>query len=410
MKKHIAFILSLVLCLSTLASCAPREETPPAEMSPTAEQTPQNNNESPDSEGPRLSGTVKVGVLAPITGNQAQFGTHFKTAMGMACERVNADGGINGKELVLEFVDTAGDPTQSADMCAKLAEDEEVVAILGDFASGCSLASGVIATEYEIVQFSPCSSNYAFNEISEWTFSIPGPTWEESSYSAQYVAKKYIGADTVYVFYENNDYANEGFNAFSKTAAEVGLDVVGSSTYPSGETTDFSTEISKARALNPDLVVMIDQNTTSLIVNQIRDSGWDVQLENIGLNTSTKVIEDCGDKSNGLISSACIFYDLSDKWIADWVAEYTERAGMSPVAMSAMSYDTVLILAEALRACGDSIERAAVKDNLYKTDCEFISGHIQFNEDGAISRNYNICQIEDGVWVLREGLDYADAQ
>lgn len=383
MKKLGTLALCIVLCLSMMLGSALAE-------------------------APALNGTVKVGVLAPITGNMAQYGTFFKVTMTMAMERVNAEGGINGKELVLEFMDTAGDPTQSADMCAKLAEDDEVVAILGDFASGCSLASGVIATEYGIVQFSPCSSNYAFNEISDWTFSIPGPTWEESSYSAQYVAKKYLGADTVYVFFENNDYANEGFNAFSETAAKVGLNVVGHSTYPSGDTTDFSAEIAKARQLDPDLVVMIDQNTTSLIVNQIRDSGWDVQLENIGMNTSTKVIEDCGDKSEGMISSACIFYDLNDPWIKAWYDEVTAKAGMTPVANCAMSYDTVLILAEALRACGDEIEREEVKDNLYKTDCEFISGRIQFNEDGAISRDYYICQIENGEWVMRKDLSYVN--
>lgn len=405
MKKLIALALCLVLCLSIFAGCSQNEETP-ATNAPAAA-----GNEAapaaPAEEG-GLNGTVKVGVLAPITGNLAQYGTHFQTAMGMAVERVNAEGGINGKELILEFVDTAGDPTQSADMCAQLAENDEIVCVLGDFASGCSLASGVIATEYEIVQFSPCSSNYAFNEISDWTFSIPGPTWEESSFSAQYVVQKYIGADTAYVFYENNDYANEGFGAFSSKAAEVGLEVVGSSTYPSGETTDFSAEIAKAKALNPDVVVMIDQNTTSLIVNQIRDSGWDVQLVNVGMNTSTKVIEDCGDKTEGMITSACIFFDLSDEWTANWVEEYYARANMSPVAMSAMSYDTIMILAEALRKCGDEIDRAEVKDYLFQTDCEYMSGRIQFNEDGAISRNYNICKVEDGVWVLKEGLDYAN--
>ena len=45
---------------------------------------------------------------------------------------------------------------------------------------------------------------------------------------------------------------------------------------------------------------------------------------------------------------------------------------------------------------------------MYETDGDYMSGHIKFNEDGAISRNYNICQIEDGVWVLKEGLDYAN--
>ena len=393
-------MLSLTMAAGLLAGCGGSDTGSEQEASETAE----NGEES--SSG--LEGTVKVGVLAPITGNYATHGTSFVTSMTMAMEEVNEAGGINGKELVLEFVDTAGDPTQAADMCASLAEDEEIVAILGDWSSGCSLAAGVIATDYGIVEFSPCSSNYDFNEISDWTFSIPGPTWEESTYSAQYVSQKYIGAETVYVFYENNDYANEGFQAYSDTAAEVGLEIVGSSTYPSGETSDFSAEISKARALDPDLVVMIDQNTTSMIVNQIRDSGWDVQLENIGLNTSTKVIEDCGENAEGLITSACIFYDLTDPEIKAWYDEFVERAGQTPQAHTAMSYDTVFILADALRKCGDEIDREEVKDYLYETDGDYMSGHIKFNEDGAISRNYYICEIENGEWVLREGLDYAD--
>lgn len=403
-KKLWSMLLTAAVFAGVLAGCGStgEQEKEAGTEKPAAEETASGEEASETKE------TIKVGVLAPITGNFATHGTSFVTSMTMAMEEINEAGGINGKELVLEFVDTAGDPTQSADMCAKLAEDEEVVAILGDWSSGCSLSSGVIATEYEIVQFSPCSSNYDFNEISDWTFSIPGPTWEESSYSAKYVSQKYIGAETVYVFYENNDYANEGFGAYSEMAEEVGLEIVGSSTYPSAETTDFSAEISKAKALNPDLVVMIDQNTTSLIVNQIRDSGWDVQLENIGLNTSTKVIEDCGEKADGMISSACIFYDLTNPEIEAWYNEFTERAGQTPVAHTAMSYDTVYILADALRSCGDEITRERVKEELYNIDGDYMSGHIKFNEDGAISRNYNICQIEEGVWVLKEGLDYAN--
>ena len=399
-KRLLSVLLSLTMAAGMLAGCGASESG----EADSGEEAAESSEES--SYG--LDGTIKVGVLAPITGNYATHGTSFVTSMTMAMEEINEAGGINGKELVLEFVDTAGDPTQAADMCASLAEDEEVVAILGDWSSGCSLAAGAIATEYGIVEFSPCSSNYEFNQISDWTFSIPGPTWEESDYSARYVSQKYIGADTVYVFYENNDYANEGFRAYSEAAEEVGLEIVGSSTYPSGETSDFSAEISKAQALNPDLVVMIDQNTTSMIVNQIRDSGWDVQLENIGLNTSTKVIEDCGDKAEGMITSACIFYDLSDPDIKAWYDEFTERAGQTPVAHTAMSYDTVYILADALRKCGDEIDREEVKDYLYETNGDYMSGHIEFNEDGAISRNYYICQIENGEWVLKEGLDYAN--
>ena len=102
---------------------------------------------------------VQIGVLAPLTGTNAENGKAFQVAMTMVAEAVNADGGINGRKVVLNFEDDESDQTVAADLATKFAEDEDIYAILGCFTSGCSMAAAPICDEAGICLLSPTSSN-----------------------------------------------------------------------------------------------------------------------------------------------------------------------------------------------------------------------------------------------------------
>ena len=82
--------------------------------------------------------TYRFGVLAPITGVNAEYGKGFQIAMKMAADEINAKG-----EMKIELVvkDSKGDPKESADMARQFADDESILAILGDFTSSCCMAN-----------------------------------------------------------------------------------------------------------------------------------------------------------------------------------------------------------------------------------------------------------------------------
>lgn len=182
MKKRISLILALVMAVCLLSACT---SNPPQKSSNSP-----NSNSGDSVPGTSLAEPVHVGVLAPLTGSMAEYGTTFEVAMKMKAEEINAAGGINGRELVLEIADSKGDQNQSAELASRFAEDDKIVAILGDFTSGCSMAAAPVCDEAGIVLLAPTGSNAAFAPMSDYAFSISGRASAESSYAAQYAIKK----------------------------------------------------------------------------------------------------------------------------------------------------------------------------------------------------------------------------
>ena len=124
MKKLTALLTVLALLACLLAGCAGEAE--PSETVAASANAGETGAVSTNKE------PIKVGVLAPLTGTMAEFGKTYEVAMTMAAEDINEAGGINGRELVLQFEDSKGDQNQSAELASKFADDDEIGAILVD--------------------------------------------------------------------------------------------------------------------------------------------------------------------------------------------------------------------------------------------------------------------------------------
>jgi branched-chain amino acid transport system substrate-binding protein len=117
---------------------------------------------------------LKFGVLAPLTGTNAEYGKGFQVGMQMRVDRLNAAGGVNGYTFELVIRDSKGDAKESSDLARQFADDDEIYAILGDFTSGACMANAPIVDEAGIVQLSPTASNPAYASMSPYCFSIMG--------------------------------------------------------------------------------------------------------------------------------------------------------------------------------------------------------------------------------------------
>lgn len=401
MKKQIALLTVIALVLSLLTGCSQ------ASNAPAADDKPQDKPQETVSVSSEKKDPIKVGVLAPLTGTMAEFGKTYEVAMTMAVEDINEAGGINGRELVLQFEDSKGDQNQSAELASKFADDDEIVAILGDFSSGCSMAAAPICDEEEIVIFSPTASNADFAKSSNWAFQIAGLASYEGYYAATYEVGKYAGAKNVALFYMNTDFGASIVKNFTAAADDIGMNIVFCEGYADTET-DFSALITKAQAANPDHVLIVDQASISNVINQIRGVGWDVPITMLGPSTSQQVIDLCGENCEGILTTVSVYYAETDPQAYAFAQEFAERAGFGATVMAGFAYDGVIILAQAIEACGDNITREAIRDNLYKTDDTYLTGPIKFSEDGDIVRSYLICEIVDGKYEIRCGYDYAE--
>jgi len=360
-----------------------------------------NTNDAKDSKVP----TYKIGVLAPITGTNAEYGKGFQVASQMAADEINAKGKM---KIVLDVKDSKADTKESADLARQFGDDKNTLAIVGDFTSSCCMANAPIVDEAGIVQLSPTASSPQYAAMSKYCFSIMGRQDGEAPFFSTYLLKKYAKAKNIAVIWINSDWGKSAFENFSKQAQKDGLNIVANANYTADEV-DYSSAISKLRAAKPDHLVIMDQGAVPAIINQIVAANWkDVKITALGPGTSPQILNLAGKNAEGLLLSTPFMITPEDKKASKWADEFTKKAGFAPTVHPACAYDCIYLLAAAIEKSGDKVTRDSVRDNLQNLENFVgITGPIKFNKDGDITRKYLIAGIKDGKYVKETDYDFA---
>ena len=348
---------------------------------------------------------IKLGGLAPLTGNYAEYGKGFQIGFQKAIDEINEKGGINGHKFEIEIKDTQGDAVVSSNMATNFAEDESVLAILGDFTSGACKANAEIVDRYGIVQLSPTASAPDYANMSKYCFSIMGRQDVEAPYLAKYILKKYLGAQKIAVIRVDSDWGLSCYDNFMVQAEKEGLDVTVEK-YATGEK-DFSSLITKMRSIDPDCLVVMDQgDSVAAIFNQADAAGWDIQHVALGPGTSEQLISQLTTPDNLIVTSP-FFFDENDEELSSWAKWFEEEAGFAPTIHPACAYDCVYLIANAVEKIGDGeVTRDAIQQALAESQNQGVTGALNFTPDGDIERQYMICGVKDAKWVVLEGFEY----
>ena len=116
------------------------------------------------------SGPIKIGVVVPLTGPFSPLGTGDKAAIEQEVARINADGGVLGRDLEVTIKDDKTDVPQSVTEYNQMAADQSYTAILSSSHVGASTAIGPSAETNKIPTialgpvsaFKDGSNDYAF--------------------------------------------------------------------------------------------------------------------------------------------------------------------------------------------------------------------------------------------------------
>ncbi|MDW7671588.1 MAG: ABC transporter substrate-binding protein [Bacillota bacterium] len=385
MKKVLSVLLVVLLMAAVLAGCS----------SPA----PAGGGEE--------AGAYKFAVFAPITGNYAEYGKGFEVATQMAADEINAAGGINGNMIELVVYDTKGEPTESADIARRVVDDESFLAVLGDFTSSNCMANAPILGAGGMVQLSPTASHPDYAGMNEYMFSIMGRQDGEAPFFSTFLLQKYKNAEAIGVIYINNDWGQSAYENLIRQAAIDGLNIVSEENFVEGER-DFNSLLTKVRATNPDtLALIMHANDTAMIANTAAQMGWDVELTALGPGTSMQIIELAGENVEGLLLSTPFFITEENEQAWAWAQEFKDRAGFEPTVHPAVAYDTVYLMKAAIENIDGEVTRDAVRQNLQDLKGFVgLTGPIEFNESGDITRLYLIMEIQGDRFVQMTDFDY----
>ena len=388
MKKFFTVLLSFLI-MFTFAACS--------------------SNESSGEGEKEEASPIYIGLSTPLTGNFAENGQGTKIAVEMALEKINAEGGINGREVRVKVLDSKSDATEAASIATIFTEDEEILAEIGDFASGACIAAAPIYEEAGLVQLSPTASNPDFNAQGEYMFSVFGKSADEYEFVVKYLLKKYMGVKNVASIYIDTEWGDGAQANLENFCNAEGITVVAAE--PVAETeSDFTAVLTKIRQTNPDVVLLLmGSEAGAKCISQLKKTDWDVKVAISGLAYSSQLIELGGSDVEGVLSEIGFVADNTNPELMEFKKEFESRAGTTLNQMETCAYDAVNLLAEAMRTC-ETLDRASIRDALYNyKGFVGLSGPKEFNPDRTITnKNYKILTIENGEWKVLTDYTYID--
>lgn len=308
--------------------------------------------------------TVKIGGLAPLTGSLAIYGVTTTNGAELAVKEINSNGGINGKQIDYIVLDTKGDATESVMAYNKLVDDK-VAAVIGDITSKPTVAVAEIAAQDNMPMITPTGTQVDITEAGPNVFRVCFTNPYQGTVLAT-LAKERFGAQTAGILVNNSsDYSDGIAKAFTEQAEKLGINITVKEGYADGDR-DFRAQLTKIATVNPDVLLIPEYyEQASLIAAQAREmgvksifvgsDGWDGISKTLD-ETAYKVIE------NSYFTNHFSMQDESPK-IQNFIKAYKDTYKEDPSAFSALGYDAVYMMKEAIEKAG-STEKQAIVDAL----------------------------------------------
>ncbi|MQY76379.1 MAG: ABC transporter substrate-binding protein [Spirochaeta sp.] len=338
---------------------------------------------------------VKIGIVAPITGEAAAFGISAKKGAILYFDAINESGGIDGMMIKYIVEDDRGDPAEGANAYSKLIGQDKVSVICGTVMSKVSLAGALIAQGKGVPMVSPTSTNPAVTLVGDYIFRACFIDPFQGFVAARYAIDT-VGAGTAAALYDaGNDYTRGLAGVFRAEFPKLGGKIVAFESYATG-TTDFNPQLVKIKKVNPDVLFLPNYyNDSGLIARQAREMGITAQLLGSDGWDSPDLIKIAGDSINGgvFVNHFTTGSDLpaAQKFVRDYEAEF----GQKPNAMGALAYEAAMIIVEAIKNAGSTDSRA-IRDALAATNMETITGTIRYDENRNPVKGAVILEIKDG--------------
>ena len=422
MKKLFCFALAVVMLLSVMAGCAAKTEqgsstTQASESTASTEtaSTETASNESADaSDAAATDGEIDIAFIGNTTGDYAQYGIPVRNAVMMYFDQLNAAGGINGKKVVVKEYDDKGDGVEAVN-AYNLAKENGITAVIGSVLTGATIGLADATYEDNMPQIT-ASATATGVTVMEDTGEVRTNVFRacfidpfQGQKMADYAVEK-LGAKTAAIFYETGSDYSEGLkNAFVVEAERMGLEIVDTEAFATGDK-DFKAQMTNIASKNPDIVFCpIYYGEAGLAIQAARQAGCtSTFLGGDGFGS----VKDYASAEELEGSVYCSGYAPGTEDVAQFEKDYCETFGVEevPNMFAPLAYDASMIMAYGLKAAEDAGLEAgtdeykqAVIDAIKTMDgVKGITGTYSFDSDNNPIKSVAIIELTGGEEVFKE--------
>ena len=296
---------------------------------------------------------IVIGEYGAMTGDEATFGTSTDKGMQMAVAEINAAGGINGSQLSIKSYDDQGQPDQAKTVVTKLIENDNVTAVVGEVASSNSLAAAPVCQKNKVPMITPASTNARVTMTGDYIFRACFIDPFQGGVMASFATKNLHAKTAAILTDSSQDYSKGLAQAFEATFTKMGGKIVDQESYTK-DSVDYHSQLSSIKAANPDVIFVPGYyNNVGAIGRTARSEGITVPLLGGDGWDSTKLFENAGNNLEGCYFSNHYSVENTDPKVKNFVSAFgVKNSGEVPDAMAALAYDTVGILAAAMKSVG----------------------------------------------------------
>jgi branched-chain amino acid transport system substrate-binding protein len=250
-----------------------------------------------------------------------------------------------------------------------------------------------------MIQLSPTASHTKFAPGSKWSFSIVGTQACEQPVMAALATKK-LKFKTMAILYINNDWGVDTQKFFKQDFEKAGGRIVATESFFQGDK-DFNAVLTKLKQAKPDALFLATMYNDAAMVSQQREKmGWNLPVLGPSSLYSTQLVQLGGTSVNGMYTDVSFFVKDQDPAIKAYVAHFQGLYNATPNFHAALAYDSIYILADAIKRAG-SVDHLAVRDALAATkDFKALTGSISFTADRDAIKTYKIVQVVNGDFQL----------
>ena len=348
------------------------------------------------SEGGGGGDTIKVGEFASLTGSEAAFGQSSHKGTALAVDEINSKGGVLGKKIDLITEDNLSKQGESATIVKKLISRDKVVAILGEVASGRSLEAAPICQANKIPQISPSSTNPKVTETGDYIFRVCFTDPFQGKLLADFGLNTLKAKRVAMLTDLASAYSVGLAEYFKEPFVAGGGTIVADQKYASHDK-DFKAQLTAIKAANPDAIFVPGYYTeVGLIVLQARQLGIQVPIFGGDGWEAPDLIQIAGDALTNTFYSTHFSPLKNTPEVQSFVKAFQAKyGGETPDAMAALGYDSVLVLADAIKRAG-ATESAKLRDAIATTDLMGATGRTKLDEHRDAPKAAVIITVENG--------------
>ena len=389
MKKVLAMLMAALMVAAMFTGCSsskPATETTAAAAADAA-------------------GTVKIGMSGPLTGGASAYGLAVKAGMEVAVEEINAKGGLQ-IEFNAQDDEADGEKAVSA---YNVLKDWGMQVMAGQVTTGSALAVAPESTADNMFNLTPSASAESLALSGANIFQMCFTDPNQGASAAELVSTKALGTKVGVIYDSSDDYSSGLYKGFSDKAAELGLEIVATTSVTADNKADLSTQVTQCQDAGADLVFLpIYYTEAAQILSYANKIGYAPKFFGCDGMDGILTVEGFDTSlAEGLALMTPFDANASDEATQSFVAKFKEKMdGLVPNQFAADGYDVIYALYNAMTAAGITGSESA-SEICTALEAQFATMTIDgltgtgmhWDENGMISKAPAAVVIENGVYV-----------